>query len=201
MMQNRMCCEGSEADAEQPQPLTSLIDGLWAVHGGLPPTAPSSGGTSDLHKTWLLSESSPLPAPARIYNHKEESNSKLDKSLHLQSWAVHLRNTHLKDESGGSLFMTVRMRVRRPFFPSHTRLLSVLTRASTSGMLAFMDMALSSFSSWLFSSRYLFLKRRRTHRSTRDNLLQSQLGCPNRGRAGHQKCRWLHLRSLTRGDH
>lgn len=54
--------------------------------------------------------------------------------------------------------MTVRIRVSRPFFPSHTRLLSVLTRASTSGMLAFMDMALSSFSSWLFSSRYLFLK-------------------------------------------
>ena len=54
--------------------------------------------------------------------------------------------------------MTVRRRVRRPFFPSHTRLLSVLTRASTSGMLAFMDMALSSFSSWLFNRRYLFLK-------------------------------------------
>lgn len=58
--------------------------------------------------------------------------------------------------------MTVRIRVSRPFFPSHTRLLSVLTRASTSGMLAFMDMALSSFSSWLFSSRYLFLKTRKT---------------------------------------
>lgn len=54
--------------------------------------------------------------------------------------------------------MTVRRRVRRPFFPSHTRLLSVLTKASTSGMLAFMDMALSSFSSWLFNRRYLFLK-------------------------------------------
>lgn len=55
--------------------------------------------------------------------------------------------------------MTVRMRVRRPFLPSHTRLRSVLTRASTSGMLALMEMALSSFSSWLFSSRYLFLRR------------------------------------------
>lgn len=69
-----------------------------------------------------------------------------------------LHDAHLNDESGGSLFMTVRILVRRPFFPSHTRLLSVLTRASTSGMLAFMDMALSSFSSWLFSRRYLFLK-------------------------------------------
>lgn len=68
------------------------------------------------------------------------------------------RSSDLKDESGGSLFMTVRIRVSRPFFPSHTRLLSVLTRASTSGMLAFMDMALSSFSSWLFSRRYLFLQ-------------------------------------------
>lgn len=54
--------------------------------------------------------------------------------------------------------MTVRRRVRRPFFPSHTRLLSVLTRASTSGILAFMEMALSSFNSWLFRRRYLFLK-------------------------------------------
>lgn len=53
----------------------------------------------------------------------------------------------LKEESGGSLFMTVSRRVRRPFFPSHTRLLSVFTRASTSGMLAFREMALSSFSS------------------------------------------------------
>ena len=53
--------------------------------------------------------------------------------------------------------MTVSSLVRRPFLPSHTRLRSVLTRASTSGMLAFMEMALSSFSSWLFSSRYLFL--------------------------------------------
>lgn len=71
-----------------------------------------------------------------------------------------LHNTYLKDESGGSLFMTVRRRVRRPFFPSHTRLLSVLTRASTSGILAFMEMALSSFNSWLFRRRYLFLKDR-----------------------------------------
>lgn len=54
--------------------------------------------------------------------------------------------------------MTARRRVRSPFFPSQTRLLSVLTKASTSGMLALMDMALSSFSSWLFSSKYLFLK-------------------------------------------
>lgn len=71
-----------------------------------------------------------------------------------------LHDTYLKDESGGSLFMTVRRRVRRPFFPSHTRLLSVLTRASTSGILAFMEMALSSFNSWLFRRRYLFLKDR-----------------------------------------
>lgn len=65
---------------------------------------------------------------------------------------------NLNDESGGSLFMTVRRRVSRPFFPSQTKLLSVLTKASTSGMLAFMDMALSSFSSWLLRRRYLFLK-------------------------------------------
>lgn len=64
---------------------------------------------------------------------------------------------NLNDESGGSLFMTVSRRVRRPFFPSQTKLLSVFTRASTSGMLAFMDMALSSFSSWLLRRRYLFL--------------------------------------------
>ena len=39
----------------------------------------------------------------------------------------------------------------------HTHL-SVLRTASTSGMLALREMALSSFSSWLLSSRYLFLK-------------------------------------------
>ena len=71
---------------------------------------------------------------------------------------------HLKEESGGSLFMTVSSLVSRPFLPSHTRLRSVLTRASTSGMLAFMEMALSSFSSWLFSSRYLFLGDRQGNR-------------------------------------
>lgn len=105
-----------------------------------------------------------------------------------------MHGQHLKEESGGSRFMTVRSRVRRPFFPSHTRLLqeatrrsehyadpdghanananpdakppapggpprylSVLTKASTSGILAFRAMALSSFSSWVFRSRYLFL--------------------------------------------
>lgn len=36
--------------------------------------------------------------------------------------------------------------------------LSVLRTASTSGMLALREMALSSFSSWLLSNRYLFLK-------------------------------------------
>ena len=41
--------------------------------------------------------------------------------------------------------------------PPHTHL-SVLRTASTSGMLALREMALSSFSSWLLSSRYLFLK-------------------------------------------
>lgn len=41
--------------------------------------------------------------------------------------------------------------------PIHTHL-SVLRTASTSGMLALREMALSSFSSWLLSSRYLFLK-------------------------------------------
>lgn len=68
--------------------------------------------------------------------------------------------------------MTVRIRVSRPFFPSHTRLLSVLTRASTSGMLAFMDMALSSFSSWLFSSRYLFLKTRKTAKTVKQSYIK-----------------------------
>lgn len=38
--------------------------------------------------------------------------------------------------------------------------LSVLRTASTSGMLALREMALSSLSSWLLSSRYLFLKQR-----------------------------------------
>ena len=41
--------------------------------------------------------------------------------------------------------------------PTHAHL-SVLRTASTSGMLALREMALSSFSSWLLSSRYLFLK-------------------------------------------
>lgn len=41
--------------------------------------------------------------------------------------------------------------------PIHAHL-SVLRTASTSGMLALREMALSSFSSWLLSSRYLFLK-------------------------------------------
>lgn len=36
--------------------------------------------------------------------------------------------------------------------------LSVLRTASTSGMLALREMALSSFSSWLLRSRYLFLQ-------------------------------------------
>lgn len=40
----------------------------------------------------------------------------------------------------------------------HKDHLSVLRTASTSGMLAFSEMALSSFSSWLLSSKYLFLK-------------------------------------------
>ena len=83
---------------------------------------------------------------------------------------IGLHNADLKDESGGSLFMTARRRVRRPFFPSHTRLLSVLTRASTSGMLALIDMALSSFSSWLFSRRYLFLKDRKYISNNKLNL-------------------------------
>lgn len=42
-----------------------------------------------------------------------------------------------------------------PSVPSH---LSVLTTASTSGMLALWEIALSSFSSWLFRRRYLFLE-------------------------------------------
>lgn len=42
-------------------------------------------------------------------------------------------------------------------YPIHAHL-SVLRTASTSGMLALREMALSSFSSWLLSSRYLFLK-------------------------------------------
>lgn len=96
--------------------------------------------------------------------------------------------SHLKEESGGSLFITARSRVRSPFLPSHTKLLkdtthqtdcdivkkwcilacqllfhsehylSVFTRASTSGMFAFKEMALNSFSSWAFKSRYLFLR-------------------------------------------
>lgn len=45
-----------------------------------------------------------------------------------------------------------------PSVPSH---LSVLTTASTSGMLALWEIALSSFSSWLFKRRYLFLKQDR----------------------------------------
>jgi len=35
--------------------------------------------------------------------------------------------SHLKEESGGSLFITVRSRVRRPFLPSHTKLLKDTT--------------------------------------------------------------------------
>ncbi len=96
--------------------------------------------------------------------------------------------SHLKEESGGSLFITARSRVRSPFLPSHTKLLkdtthqtdcdivkkwcilacellfhsehylSVFTRASTSGMFAFKEMALNSFISWAFKSRYLFLR-------------------------------------------
>jgi len=42
-----------------------------------------------------------------------------------------------------------------PSVPTH---LSVLTTASTSGMLALWEIALSSLSSWLFKRRYLFLK-------------------------------------------
>lgn len=42
-------------------------------------------------------------------------------------------------------------------YPIHAHL-SVLRTASTSGMLALREMALSSFSSWLLSSKYLFLK-------------------------------------------
>lgn len=43
----------------------------------------------------------------------------------------------------------------KPSIPTH---LSVLTTASTSGMLALWEIALSSLSSWLFRRRYLFLK-------------------------------------------
>lgn len=93
---------------------------------------------------------------------KDQDNGQPKQVLSLPATLSH---ADLKDESGGSLFMTVRMRVNKPFFPSHTRLLSVLTRASTSGMLAFMDMALSSFSSWLFSRRYLFLQARAEYSS------------------------------------
>lgn len=45
--------------------------------------------------------------------------------------------------------------VLEPSVPTH---LSVLTTASTSGMLALWEIALSSLSSWLFNRRYLFLK-------------------------------------------
>lgn len=128
--------------------------------GPVPLGGPSSGGTSDRRKTWLLSGSSPPPAPARIYKQRQQSNDERRRVSGAEP-STCCNRRDLKDESGGSRFMTVRMRVRSPFFPSHTRLLSVLTRASTSGMLAFMEMALSSFSSWLFSSRYLFLKKQK----------------------------------------
>lgn len=113
--------------------------------------------------------------------------------------------------------MTVRIRVSRPFFPSHTKLRSVLTRASTSGMFAFMDMALSSFSSWLFSRRYLFLqtpKRQKipaktspvTQLSDRLDLGASPTVCERHcvlteDKQRHDVTRVEKSGSLTRGDH
>jgi len=150
----------------------------------LPRGVPSSRGTSGLRRRWRLGENFPLPLPARIYiNNRKAELQKAEEILFkdykraLQEGRrvfVVSREADLNDESGGSLFITVRRRVRRPFFPSHTRLLSVLTSASTSGMLAFMEMALSSLSSWLFSSRYLFLEetRHKTSSTTDTRLVR-----------------------------
>lgn len=44
----------------------------------VPRGGPSSGGTSDQRKTWLLSGSSPPPAPARIYKHRQQSSREGD---------------------------------------------------------------------------------------------------------------------------
>lgn len=107
MMQNRMCCRGTQAESEQPVSQERICAMRTVCMDGesgavLPPAVPSSGGTFGLHRRWLLGENFPLPLPARTYVHnrklqlrykKAELETNLEKSGKYKSLVPQKRNS------------------------------------------------------------------------------------------------------------
>lgn len=129
---------------------------------------------SEHEHTWGLLMTKNIPQTWTTPTERSHWNqSVVDREVKLNSWC---------QTSSLSASKTLKFLTSTPI-PSH---LSVLTTASTSGMLALWEIALSSFSSWLFKRRYLFLKQRGRRGEKQDEINRQKCNFMKSGATGLQ---------------